>query len=115
MPLLNFEARFAEDVEDGRKRRTIRAFRKDGKDPKPGNILHLYTGLRTKKTRYLGVAVCGRVRKVNLSDHGVLIDGINEPLIYHFARADGFETWTQMLAWFRKRHGLPFNGLMIEW
>ena len=33
MPALNFQKRFADDVESGRKCQTIRAPRKDGRDP----------------------------------------------------------------------------------
>jgi len=35
--------------------------------------------------------------------------------IDEFARADGFEGWPAMRAWFEARHGLPFIGLHIEW
>ena len=35
MPLLGFQKQFAPLVESGEKRQTIRAYRKDGKDPKP--------------------------------------------------------------------------------
>ena len=38
MPALNFQARFAPLVESGQKRQTIRAYRKDGRDPKPGQL-----------------------------------------------------------------------------
>ncbi len=39
MVALNFQARFAEAVETGRKRQTIRARRKDGRDAKDMNLL----------------------------------------------------------------------------
>ncbi len=54
MVALNFKARFADDVETRRKRCSIRAPRKDGRDPKPGDSLQLYTGMRTRECRKLG-------------------------------------------------------------
>ena len=57
--IYNFQARFAEAVEQGRKLQTIRAARKDGKVAKIGEVLHLYTGLRSKGARKLREARCG--------------------------------------------------------
>ena len=31
------------------------------------------------------------------------------------AKADGFGSWEEMLDWFEKTHGLPFEGLLIRW
>lgn len=73
MVALNFEAQFADDVEDGRKRRTIRAPRKDGRNPKAGDKAHLYTGMRQKGCRKLGEATVTRVRGVEISHMGVRI------------------------------------------
>ena len=54
MPALNFKNQFATYVELGfrdpdhprAKRQTIRAKRKDGRDPRQGETLYLYTGKR---------------------------------------------------------------------
>lgn len=56
MPALNFKAQFAPLVESGAKRRTIRAFRKDKRDPKQGDTLYLYTGLRTKYAKPITIS-----------------------------------------------------------
>ena len=61
MPLLGFQEQFASLAEFGEKRQTIRACRKDGRDPKVGGTLHLYTGLRTEQCRKLGEAVVSEV------------------------------------------------------
>ena len=53
MPALNFQAQFAPLVESGEKRQTIRAYRKDGRDPTPGCKLYFFTGMRTKACRPL--------------------------------------------------------------
>ena len=47
MGLYNFRERFAPFILSGKKTHTIRAVRIH--PDKPGNILYLYTGLRTKK------------------------------------------------------------------
>ncbi len=130
MVALNFKAQFADDVEDGRKRRSIRAPRKDGRNPKPGDKLQLYTGMRQKACRKLRDAKCIRVRPVEIDHTGVALDGRKlycgdapayaggvDPEHYDsdFARADGFSTFQDMREFFEREHGLPFKGLLIEW
>jgi hypothetical protein len=130
MVALNFKAQFADDVELGRKRRSIRAQRKDGRNPKLGDALQLYTGMRQKGCRKLLDAKCVRVRPVEIDYTGIKLDG--RPLYAgdapsftggvdpesfdgDFARADGFDSFGDMVEFFRAEYGLPFNGLLIEW
>lgn len=130
MVALNFMAQFADDVEGGRKRRSIRAPRKDGRDPKPGDKIQLYTGMRQKGCRKLGEATCWRVRPVEISHMGIKLGdrqlfageapaswGGVDPESYDgdFAKADGFDCFQDMCEFFEKVHGLPFKGLLIEW
>lgn len=130
MVALNFKAQFADDVEDGRKRRSIRAPRKDGRAPKPGDRLQLYTGMRQKGCRKLGEAECWRVREVEIDYTGIKLAGRSlyagdapayqggpDPESYDgdFARADGFDGFQDMAEFFKEAHGLPFKGLLIEW
>lgn len=130
MSALNFMAQFADDVEEGRKRRSIRAPRKNGRDPKAGDQLQLYTGMRSKACRKLRDAKCTRVRRVEISHMGVKIDGRQlyagyapayqggpDPERYDgdFAHADGFECFGDMADFFEREHGLPFVGNLIEW
>jgi hypothetical protein len=130
MVALNFQEQFADDVEEGRKRRSIRAPRKDGRDPKKGRPLTLYTGMRTKACRKLGDTIVARVRPVEINHTGIVLDG--KPLYAgdapayqggpdaesydgDFARADGFDSFGDMADWFEQQHGLPFRGNLIEW
>ena len=53
MPALNFKKQFAEKVETGEKRQTVRAKRK--RAFVVGDKLYLYTGMRTKYCRKLAV------------------------------------------------------------
>lgn len=117
MPLLGFQKHFAEKVASGEKRQTIRAFRKDGRDPKVGDRLYLYTGLRTKEARKLGEAVCTSVRGILIQrrQFQVVSDDPECPSPANLAKADGFESFDAMLDWFEKVHGLPFEGVLIRW
>lgn len=64
--LLGFKSKFKSFILDGTKTTTIRGERKDGKRPKPGEILHLYTGLRTKSTEFILRAPCIRTEDVEI-------------------------------------------------
>ena len=125
MPLLGFKKHFAPMVENGIKahpdpavkikRQSIRAKRKDGRNPHPGDRLYLYTALRTKSCRKLGIVTCQSVEEIIIESHGINVAGEwlwdKEAL----ARADGFDSFEQLLAFFEKEHGLPFWGLLIKW
>ena len=122
MPALNFQAKFAPLVESGEKRQTIRKLRKDGRDPKPGDRLYLYTGMRTKACRKLGEVKCKKVYPIKLyvrSRYGPLgrvVSMIGSPCgVTRLARLDGFKSAAAMFDWFEKTHGLPFEGLLIRW
>ncbi len=118
MPALNFKKQFADDVESGKKRQTIRAFRKDGRDPKPGQTLYHYTGMRTKGCRKLRADECLDVRQVTIEeDQRVMVgvDALDWQAVKAFAKDDGFESAADFIDFFENAHGLPFYGLLIEW
>ena len=117
MPALNFQAQFAPLVESGEKCQTIRAYRKDGRDPKPGDTLYLYTGQRTRRCRKLGEAVCKSTERVGISDLGIIVGDDLPPCDERdaIAVADGFSNEWRLIQWFKKTHGLPFEGLLIRW
>lgn len=123
MPLLNFQSRFAPLVESGEKRQTIRAYRKDGRDPKVGDRLHLWTGLRSKGARKLGEARCSRVRPIEIDrsapmgHYRVRLAGkaLSRDAIQRLAQRDGFVFGFDFMRFFETTHGLPFRGLLIEW
>ena len=126
MPAFNFSAQFADAVDYGDKRQTIRAPRKDGRaHAKVGDTLALYTGMRTKSCRLLLRARCTRIDQVRIEATCMYLNGQvlfsaildrDGPLTDNeFARADGFEGFTDMANWFRETHGLPFTGILICW
>lgn len=118
MPAYNFQSRFADAVQSGRKKQTIRANRKDGRRPHIGANVALYTGMRTKNCRLLARGIITAVRSFEITVQGVFfLDGKDMPYeqAYSFAIADGFDTFSAMREWFEATHGLPFKGLLIQW
>jgi hypothetical protein len=118
MVAYSFQGRFADAVERGEKRQTIRANGKR-RHARPGDKLQLYTGMRTKACRKLRDAVCHDTCQVLIEHTQVFTFGPQEIHIgenlEHLARADGFASWSEMRDWFEDAHGLPFNGTMIRW
>ena len=118
MPALNFYARFAPGVEDGSKTTSIRARRKDGRDPRPGQTLYLYTGMRQSGCRKLREAVCESARDIEIdTDGSVTISNRRLPPAEKelLATGDGFKNFDEMYDWFREKRGLPFDALLIRW
>lgn len=122
MALINFQERFANDIENGKKRQTIR---KQRKYPiKLGETLYLYTGLRTKKARKLRTEICKNVEGIRIQWLGIVLYNdkkrikkinVGSRTSNKFAEEDGFKDFYQMMAWFDDTHGLPFDGVLIKW
>jgi hypothetical protein len=127
MGLYNFKERFAPRILDGSKCHTIRPLRAFA--DKPGNTLHLYTGLRTKSARLLMRVPCVRIESITMrqvkrrqwevphleEDVIVAIDGVvlDRGECEAFARRDGFENFDDMMKFWSGR--LPFKGQIIHW
>jgi hypothetical protein len=114
MGLYNFQRRFVPFILSGAKTHTIRAYRKH--PDKPGNMLHLYTGLRTKQAQLLMRRPCVKVEDISISDSGdIFIDGnqLDDGEREGLARRDGFESFTDMAAFWKGR--TPFHGHVIHW
>lgn len=119
MPLLGFKKRFAPAVESGKKRQTIRARRKDGRDPKAGDILFLYSGLRTKQCHQLGVEKCKAVLPIRIDFTSIEIKGRELDVVERrlFSVADGFGSFDELVDWFVNEAGrdLPWRGIVVYW
>jgi hypothetical protein len=116
MGLYNFKKQFVEAILSGRKNHTIRAHRKH--PDHPGDTMHLYTGLRTKKARLLMRRPCVKVEDIvieELCTVQVYIDGVELDLAekQRLAVADGFKDFAEMKEFWRDR--LPFAGQIIHW
>ena len=97
MPLIGFKKEFADLVESGAKRQTIRAPRK--RPIKVGDTLYLYTGLRTKQCRKLGEGRCYQVIRVDLGPREIIGWGIQ--LSNYVAIRDGLSSYSKLAKWFR--------------
>jgi hypothetical protein len=121
MPALSFKKQFASDVEYGIKCQTIRALRK--RPIKTGDMLYLYTGMRTKGCRKLGEAFCRQVRHIRIIEgidpwtYEIILDGekLSEIQKYFLAKADGFANADKLFTFFREEHGIPFEGHIYNW
>jgi len=114
----SFKGRFADAVQSGEKRQTIRANGKR-RHAQPGDKLQLYTGMRTKACRKLRDAVCHDVCPITIYPDKVFTFKPQEihlrEQLENLARSDGFSSWAEMRDWFDETHGLPFTGTMIRW
>jgi hypothetical protein len=139
MGLYNFKPQFVPFILDGSKTHTIRAERKHV--DVPGNIMHLYTGLRRrgpiiqklasgevvrqKMARLLGRFPCVKVERIVIDVHRTHPGGNWKPQIWidgtrlspdereQLARRDGFQSFTEMMKFWDGR--LPFQGHIMHW
>lgn len=115
MGLYNFRKQFTAKILSGEKQHTIRKIR--AMPDKPGNTLHLYTGLRQKGAKLLMRVPCTRVEEILITPGGMirvagewLEDDEREAL----ARRDGFPDFGTMMEFWKERE-LPFRGHIIHW
>jgi hypothetical protein len=119
--LYNFQSQFVPFILDGRKTHTIRATRKN--PDKPGNTMHLYTGLRQKGARLLMRVPCVKVERIRIfyghsgskSFHMIELDGnvLDNSECELLAQRDGFRSFAEMMYFWHDR--LPFEGHVIHW
>lgn len=104
------------------KRQTIRAIGKR-RHARPGEILQLYYGMRTKQCRSIGVARCTRVTPIRIMFDDIVfwiyVDDIQvrREVSDDFARKDGFADVRDMQKFWLAEHknGGKFTGVLIEW
>jgi hypothetical protein len=122
MGLYNFQQRFVPFIESGAKKHTIRATRAN--PDKPGNTLHLYTGLRRKGARLIARVKCVRISEIEIlrpacsqasSGIFVFVDGVelDRSECEGLARKDGFKDFAEMKDFWKD--SLPFKGQIIHW
>jgi hypothetical protein len=122
MVAYNFQKQFVEPIRTGKKRHTIR---KNGKrkHAKVGDLLQLYTGMRTRGCQKILEVdpVCNGVSEVIILVHHeiishIAVDGFGIDDLEDFARRDGFKSLSEMHAFFLAMHGAgSFGGTLIEW
>jgi hypothetical protein len=116
MGLYNFKPRFRQPILEGKKRHTIRARRRH--PDKPGNTMHLYTGLRTCNAELIARVQCTWVSEIRIGLAGAItVDGrsLSRPEREILARHDGFESLVDMILFWRDGRRLPFEGQIFGW
>lgn len=117
MPVLNFKAQFANAVENGSKRQSIRPVRKNAINV--GDMIYLYTGQRTKACRFLGTAKCTETFSIAIKQERgklpIVIIANSIESVAEIAKKDGFNSVEDFLAFFKNQYGNEFFGLVIRW
>jgi hypothetical protein len=120
MSLYNFQPRFVHLIKSGEKRHTIRSIRKHPN--KPGDILHLYVGLRHPGAKLIRRVRCTKIEIIEMRrdqigisvaiENRKLKDAEKETL----AIRDGFSCFEEMIQfWIEPINRLPFVGHVIHW
>ena len=73
MPSYNFKTRFVPMVKEGSKNQTIRARPKNGRMPKMGDMVYLFSGLRTKFTTRLLTTPLKAVRGIYIDETRIIL------------------------------------------
>jgi hypothetical protein len=125
MPALNFKARFAPDIESGKKQQTIR--RKGRRPWRAGDTAYLYTEQRQPGCRLLGIVPVIDVfditidfkRRSIILEHEERrhkrIEVLDERHIEMLASADGFSSVDEFFEFFSKTYGGIMVGQLILW
>lgn len=115
MPAYNFKVEFASLVESGYKRQTIRKKRK--RPTQIGDILYLYTGMRTRGCRGLGKAICLNADSITIDRDSIIVAGreLGFAETLGLYRNDGFPCLTEFFGFFESLYGLPFEGVLLKW
>ena len=121
MGAYNFKPQFEDPIMADLKRHTIRAKRKDGRRPKPGEVLSLYVGMRRKGLcRLLKRRHCVKVQEIEIHWYPgfwIVIDceKLSRDENENLARSDGFSSFAKMMKFWQDENNLPFTGLLIHW
>jgi hypothetical protein len=123
MVAYSFKKQFGPLILAGTKAQTIRADRAGrSRHARPGELVQLYTGMRTRQCRKLGEARCDEVLPIKMDlIVGLVVAGdgwIREPKDLHsFAQRDGFSDWWELVAFWTAEHpGVDlFKGVLIRW
>lgn len=125
MVAYSFQKRFVTDIQTGRKPHTIRAHRK--RHARPGEMLQLYCGMRTKGCfKIIPDVVCPLVQDISIWVQSELPSGIagievagfelDEDQVDGLARSDGFSDILQFGHFWADVHGTGrFDGALIHW
>lgn len=117
MPAYNFKEEFANIVQRGFKNQTIRSRRK--RPTVVGDVLYLYTGMRTKKCRKLCEAECTKVTPVVIAERKLIVNGeeVTGEALERMRYDDGFNSVDEFFDFFEEAYGKePLTDMeLIQW
>lgn len=124
MVAYSFKSRFATAVREGWKTQTIRS--KRTRHARPGEMLQLFTGMRTAHCQKICEDVrCTEVTAIEIifdaegEIETIWLDGSVVPDLDAFANLDGFSDASDMADFWREencqRPDSVFRGVLIEW
>ena len=123
MPALNFRSEYVPMIKSGKKKMTIRRVRKKG-NPKAGDRLMLYTGMRSPSCELIKTVECSAVVPITLFWDGMVVKDGRKLLPLEtqaVAISDGFESSEDFINFFKETYGPyqdcqdGFEGNIIEW
>jgi hypothetical protein len=120
MPQIGFKKQLAPKVLSGEKPFTLRALRKDGRDPKAGQTLYMFTGLRTKQCKRIAEKPCRFAVTVKLSWHSIMIPTIGTlnqiEELELFSKLDGFQNYLEFCQFHQITPGMKSKPMrLIAW
>ena len=121
MAAYNFQKQFVPLIESGAKRSTIRQRRKNGYLPRPGDVLRLYSGMRTKSCKLIREAAVIAVTPITINAANgcadVVLNGVRllDSDVSALARSDGFKGIIDFAVFFEQMYGGSVSGYLIQW
>lgn len=124
MVAYSFQPQFVPLVESGDKIHTIRALGQK-RHARPGEMVQLYTGMRTSRCRLLFESECLSTSAVLIfPDRTVTIEGetLDDAAKADLAVADGFKDFEGFMEFFGRNfsprataENIPFEGILVKW
>lgn len=121
MVAYSFKRRFVQSIRTGAKSQTVRNERK--RHARPGELVQLYTGMRTRSCELIGTALCLAVSPIRFEFGERAMVEVHHRATYFreerdfFAQRDGFADWADLEAFWRAEHEAltAFEGVLIQW
>lgn len=121
MAAYNFQKQFVPLIESGAKLSTIRRRRKNGYLPRQGDVLRLYSGMRTKQCRLIREAAVTAVTPIvinaRLGCADVILNGtrLSDGAVDLMAKGDGFKGVRDFAEFFEEKYGPELQAYLITW
>jgi hypothetical protein len=115
MVAFSFRPEFVNKILSGEKQSTIRSTKRC----EVGDMMQLYTGLRTKECKKLIEVLCIGVAPILISAYSLWklgeTEGNVKPSVAPLHEQEGFMNVCDMVAFFREEYGLPYRGWIHAW